>query len=370
MWYLLIAHTLGIVVATCFAVVEFPSIVLTGPLLIASGVLIALTSYRRDRLVGFLFGLATPSLGVLCVLAISLMYSRLSRAHEPVCTLLVLFSIVSIAMCGAALGELRSARQGDGRRSPFQFSIGSLLLLMLALSVALGLGQALQTKAAAVIFSVVYGIAYVYVCDRFFARRFRKACETRSLANRLMSWLLLAQTVGILVAVVFAVMEIESIVASAPILSLSGALIGLFSFRRDRLVGLLFGLSAPTMAAFCLFLIATLEWDPRQAQIPVGAILVVYGLLGMPAGTFSVHELHTSGNTGHKTRFQFSIAALLTLMFVLALSLGLSQTGEKGIVVGAALGYLVVLLYVLNQFFRNRRLQKLACVSSFLERHE
>ena len=237
MRYLLIAHTLGIVVATCFAVIDFPSIILTGPLLIASGVLIASISYRTNRLVGFLFGLAAPSLGMSSVLAISLMYSRLSRAHEPVCTLLVVFSIISIAICGAALGELRLARQGDGHRRPFQFSIGSLLLLMLALSVALGLGQALQTRAAAVIFSVVYGIASVYVRDRFFARRLRKAREARSLANRLMSWLLLAQTVGILIAVVFAVMEIESIVASGPILSLSGALIGLFSFRRDRLMG-------------------------------------------------------------------------------------------------------------------------------------
>ena len=122
------------------------------------------------------------------------------------------------------------------------------------------------------------------------------------------------------------------------------------------------------MTAFCLFLIATQKWDPRQAQIPVGTILVVYGLLCMPASALSVQELHTSGSAGARAHFQFSIAALLVLMFVLALVLGLSQTGEKGIVVGIALGYLAILLYVLNQFFRNRRLQKLARVSSFLEK--
>lgn len=183
-----------------------------------------------------------------------------------------------------------------------------------------------------------------------------------------MRYLLIAHTLGIVVAVVFAVMGIESIVVSGPILSVSGALVGLLSFNRDRLLGFLFGLSAPTMAAFCLFVIATKEWSPNDAQVPVGAFLVVYGLLSMPACAVSVQEIHTSAGSVSGRRFQFSIAALLVLMLVMAIILGLAQRGGKWIAVGVFFGYLVVLLYVLSQFFRNRRLEKLARISSFLEK--
>lgn len=405
--WLLIVHTLGIVLATCFAVIDFPSVVVSGPLLSGSGVLIALISYRRDRVVGFLFGLATPTLSMSCVVAISLLNLSPGRAREPVCTLLVLFSMASGVACATALGELRSASAGNDRRYPLQYSIGGLLLLMLAFSGALSLGRSMGAKAATSAFFVIYVIALIYVLDKFFtSRRLWKLSETSSFldlgpakeslpgsqpdsqaafhapedrkqfprhlarsqppyATRFMTRLLIAQAIAILVAVVFAVIDIESIVASGPILSVSGALIGQLSFGRDRLLGLFFGMSAPTLAAFCLFVIATLEWDPSDAQIPVGALLVVFGLLSVPACALSVQELHTSGNAP-RTHFQFSIAAVLVLTLVLAITLGLAQRGGKGIAVGVSLGYLVVLLYVLNQFFRNRRQKKLVRVSSFL----
>lgn len=408
MRYLLIAHTLGIVAATCFAVIDSPSIVVSGALLSASGALIALISYRRDLLIGFLFGLAAPTLSMSCVLAISLLYSRPSRAHEAVCVLLVLFSMVSVAMCVAALGELRSERAGNDGRKPLQYSIGGLLLLTLALSGALSLGQTVGTKAATSAIFVAYVGILIYVLDKFVTnRRLQKLSERDSFlksttcageatghvsddrvevrvrsplkpsrfkpsfSTHVMFWLLVAQAMGILIGAVCAVFEIESIMASGPILSLSGGLIALLSFHRDRLMGLLFGLAAPTVAMFCLFVIATRNWSPPEAQIPVSLFLVVFGLLCVPACALAVLELETSGTTRQKVRFQFSIAAMLVLMLMFALVFGFAQTaGFDGAVTGIFLGYLVVLLYVLNQFFRNRRLQKLAGVSSFLEGHE
>lgn len=178
-------------------------------------------------------------------------------------------------------------------------------------------------------------------------------------------WLHIAQTFGILLAVVLAVIDIESIVISGPILSVTGALIAFLAHHRDHLLGLLFGLSPPTVAAFCLFVIAMLEWSPADAQVPVAAFLVLYGLLCVPICVLAEAELQSSRDSRRKVHFQYSIAAMLVLMLVLAIVLGLTQTaGGKGLAAGISLAYLSALFYVLNQFFRNRRLQKLAGLPS------
>jgi hypothetical protein len=182
-----------------------------------------------------------------------------------------------------------------------------------------------------------------------------------------MTWLFVAQMAATLIAVVSAVIDIESILLFGPFLSIYGLFIASLSFRRDRLLGLLFGLSAPTVSAFCLSLITTLEWSPGEAQVPVSALLVLYGFLCIPACALAVLELQISGNRYPTANFQYSIAAMLVLMFLLALVLGFAQAGgENGIAAGISFAYLVVLLYVLNQFFRNRRLRRLATVCSIL----
>ncbi len=111
-----------------------------------------------------------------------------------------------------------------------------------------------------------------------------------------------------------------------------------------------------------------LEWSPSDAQVPVSAFLVVFGFLCIPASVLALLELRAADNARPKAKFQYSIAAMLVLMLVLALVLGLIQAaGHKGAAVGIALAYLVAFLYVARQFFRNRRTEKLADVSSFLE---
>lgn len=178
-------------------------------------------------------------------------------------------------------------------------------------------------------------------------------------------WMHIAQTFGILLAVVLAVIDIESIVISGPILGLTGALIAFLAHRRDHLLGLLFGLSAPTVAAFCLFVIAMLEWSPADAQVPVAAFLILYGFLCVPGSALAIAELQSSRNSRPHAPFQYTIAAMLVLMLVLAIVLGLAQTaGGKGLAAGISLAYLSALSYVLNQFFCNRRLQKLAGLPS------
>ena len=184
---------------------------------------------------------------------------------------------------------------------------------------------------------------------------------------RFVSWLLIAHTLGILLATICAAIDIESIIVSLPALSLSGTLVGLGSFRRDHLLGLLFGVSAPSVAVLCFFVIVMLEWNPSDAQVPVSVFLGFFTLLSFSAYALAMLELQASGSVLPRGPFQFSIAALLVLMAVLALVLGFAQMMEiKLFALGISLGYLVVLLYVLYRFFNNRRLRKLARISSFL----
>ena len=187
------------------------------------------------------------------------------------------------------------------------------------------------------------------------------------LPMRFASWLLIAHTVGILLATVCAAIDIENIMVSLPALSLSGALVALGSFRQDHLLGFLFGLSAPSVAVFCFFVIVTLEWSPSDAQVPVSIFLGIFALLSFSACALAMLELQTSGQAQPRGPFQFSIAALLVLMVVLALVLGFVQTLEiRLFATGVSLAYLVAILYGLNRFFNNRRLRRLAQISSFL----
>jgi hypothetical protein len=182
------------------------------------------------------------------------------------------------------------------------------------------------------------------------------------------SWLILAQTAGIQVAAIVAAYEIESIVFSGPILSVTGALIALLSFRRGCTFGLLFGLAAPSVTAFCLFVIAMLEWSPGDAHLPVSTFLFLFGLGCIPACAVTILEARAVNAGRANTPFQYSIAAMLVLMLALALGLGLTQAySYKGAAAGTTLAYLVVLLYVLHRHFENRRSAEAATGSPFQE---
>lgn len=86
------------------------------------------------------------------------------------------------------------------------------------------------------------------------------------------------------VGIIAAFVEIETILASGPLLSTTGcglALAAAFSrglgSRRSAVIK--FGLSTPGISLFCLALIYALNWGPGQAQAPVSLIALLYGLL-------------------------------------------------------------------------------------------
>jgi hypothetical protein len=85
--------------------------------------------------------------------------------------------------------------------------------------------------------------------------------------------LIAIQILGAFAASVFAVRKIETIQYSGPVLSIVGLAIAFSSFRRNRPVGLGFGLMAPTVSVFCFSLIFGAEWSPDAARVPICLIL-------------------------------------------------------------------------------------------------
>ncbi len=92
------------------------------------------------------------------------------------------------------------------------------------------------------------------------------------------------QCTTIALGVAFALYDIESIVVTGPILSVTGVGAALFSRRHQQAGGIIFGLSGPVITLFCFVLIDQLNWSPRNAQYPVSLIAMVYATCTLPLG--------------------------------------------------------------------------------------
>jgi hypothetical protein len=138
----------------------------------------------------------------------------------------------------------------------------------------------------------------------------------------LRSWFLIAHTAGVLAAGIAAAFEIRSILYSGPILTLTGLLIAVASYRAHRRFGLVLGLAAPTATIAWFLIIVGLSWNPDKAHLPVSLSLVIFALAHLPLGIFSIEEMCNSTRRV-STRFQFGISTLFSITLVLALYLGI-----------------------------------------------
>jgi len=139
------------------------------------------------------------------------------------------------------------------------------------------------------------------------------------------SLLIVAHTLGVLVAGIAAVFGIRSILVSGPILALTGILIAVLSYRKRCRIGFYFGLTAPTVALAWFLIICCLSWGPDYAHLPVSLFLIVFALGNIPGCVFCISELLTA-HTGAQHRFQFSIRTLLAITFFVALYLGILRS--------------------------------------------
>ena len=136
------------------------------------------------------------------------------------------------------------------------------------------------------------------------------------------SSLVVAHTIGVLVAGIAAVFDIKTILLSGPVLALTGILIAVQSYRARRRIGFGFGLTTTTAGVAWFLIIFFRQWGPNTAHLPVSLFLIVFALASIPWGVFCSLEAFTP-NAGSKTRFQFSIGTLLAIMFFVALYLGI-----------------------------------------------
>lgn len=163
--------------------------------------------------------------------------------------------------------------------------------------------------------------------------------------------LIVAQVVGILAAVAASVIDIETIVVSGPLLSLVGLLLGLVSFRRNDGIGLLFGLSTPSVAVLCFCIIFGLRWGPHDAAFPIPCLLAAFAILSVPAGVVALRRLRRPVGATRRVKMQFQISTLLGLTFLVALVLGLYKTyGEPGTAVAIMIAYSIAIASVVKRF--------------------
>jgi hypothetical protein len=171
--------------------------------------------------------------------------------------------------------------------------------------------------------------------------------------------LLIIQTVGITLAVIAANVEIESIIATGLVLSALSLMLAYLAFQRKYSICLYYGLTTPAVSLFCFVLINVLHWGPNEARIPIGIFLAGFGMVNIPFGILALRELkRTKTQSFRKGPFQFSIAAIMGLTLVVALSLSLIKTlGLVGIFLAGLLCHLSLLTYVMKRVQTNDSLE-------------
>ena len=163
--------------------------------------------------------------------------------------------------------------------------------------------------------------------------------------------LIVTQIVGILAAAIASVIEIESIMVSGPLVSLVGLLIASVSFRRNDGVGLMFGLSTPSVAVLCLSIIYGLNWGPGEAAFPISCLLVAFAILSVPGGMVALWRLRQPAGATRRLKTQFQISTLMGLTFLVALVLGLHGSfGEPGAAVGIMIAYSTAVASIIKSF--------------------
>jgi hypothetical protein len=90
----------------------------------------------------------------------------------------------------------------------------------------------------------------------------------------------------LLAGVWFEYYEIESIVASGPILALVGILICFLAYRERDRSGILLGSSAISLCVLVFLLIFLNRWSPEQATKPVTVVSWVYTAMASPFAVY------------------------------------------------------------------------------------
>lgn len=167
--------------------------------------------------------------------------------------------------------------------------------------------------------------------------------------------LIIAQILGIWGASFFSAVEIESILASGPILSLSGAWIAWLAYRRQAVTAFYFGMLAPSFAWFCFLLIYTQRWGPSEAARPISALLTWLSLIVIPFGCLAALDIKNRSLRRNRGRVQFRISTMFWATGGVAALLGALRAFQVPAIVGLATLVLATIAGVLAYRLHGQR---------------
>ena len=142
-------------------------------MLSAFGLLIACASFIGNRPFGLYFGVAAPTASLFSFSLFDCLRWAPGDAQLPMSFIVVAVALFHVAAGYLAVRELVVENRHHRQRLPFQFSILSLLVLMLLVSVFFGLYKTFGERGAAVGALLVYVVVVAYCLRQFHVIRSR-----------------------------------------------------------------------------------------------------------------------------------------------------------------------------------------------------
>jgi hypothetical protein len=187
--------------------------------------------------------------------------------------------------------------------------------------------------------------------------------QPRSRRQILAVWLLAVQLLTALSAWIAAWFNVETILVTGPLLSVTGLAFAVVVRQRGSWSPVLFGVSAPAVCALGAFVIAAFHLGPEKAHGPILVIFTTYSLSLLPASLFVLAHIWNWPEV--KTRsigdpWRYSLKSLLVVMTAVAIvsavcaSIFKSNLPDYFVFGGFASGAMVLIALVVWRFYIHR----------------
>jgi hypothetical protein len=141
--------------------------------------------------------------------------------------------------------------------------------------------------------------------------------DYQSFRGRLLAGACWIQAVAAVIAAVAVFVDVESILVSCPALALMGYVLALAAIQQVSISLLLFGLSCPIITSAIALLIASFDWGPREAVLPVRVLLTLNAATTLAWGTRvgrKILRCRSLVTAADAPPFRFSLMSLLALV--------------------------------------------------------
>jgi hypothetical protein len=133
--------------------------------------------------------------------------------------------------------------------------------------------------------------------------------------------------------------------------------IAFLAYGRNRTLCLYYALTTATVSIICLAALLGLNSRSCHIRFPIGIFMASFGLFNIPFGIVTLLDVkRRRRGCRRKGPFQYSIAAIIGLTSIVAVSISLIKTlGNQGFALAILLCYFVFLGYVLMRFHKYDR---------------